>query len=415
MSRPHYVIIGDGIAGATAAGTIREHDEAGDITVVTNEGEPLYNRVRIKDFAKGEVTEGSCQIHDHEWYESRDIDLKLFSTVKTVDDKNDTVITEDGERLEYDKLLIAAGGTPRKYPAPGSQAQGIHSFWTFVDARRIQEEAAEADSAVVIGAGLLGIDLAVIFGAHGANPRYVMRGNRWWREGLNKAGSEIVERELAEQYGVECLFHETPTEFEVTDGNRVHATRTDKGNVYDSDIVGYAIGLTMNMRCVSGSNITRGEGILCNENLQTSVPGIFAAGDICQYYDVLLNRVNMNGSWASAKEQGKVVGYNMTRESEDEFRTFEHVDFYSISHFDFPVMSVGSVLGDEIKEGIVEDDVYYRFIFKNDRLVGSVFVGDAKPLPFVKKAVASREPLTKFKDQMLEPDFDWKQLMMLGQ
>ncbi len=412
MTREHIVVIGDGIAGATAAGHLRKESEEVDITVLTDEGEPLYNRVQIKDYAKASVDEDRVRIHDLGWYEERDIDLRLYSPVKRVDDENSTVITEEGERLEYDKLLIATGGTPRKYPAPNSQADGIHTFWTFKDAREIREAAEEADSGIVIGAGLLGIDLAVIMGAHDVDTKYVMRGNRWWREGLNKEGSEIVERALSDM-GVECTFHETVTAFDVNDDNHVTACTTDAGNHYDADLVGVAIGLNYNMRLLSGSGLTKGEGILCNEYLQTSVPNIFAAGDICQYYDVLLNRVNINGSWASAKTQGKIAATNMLASSEEEMTPFEHVDFYSINHFDFPVMSVGTVLGDQMVEGLPEDDTYYRFIFKGDRLVGAVFVGDAKPLPFVKKAVANRADVSGIKKDLVEPGFDYKELLKL--
>ncbi|MFA5862915.1 MAG: FAD/NAD(P)-binding oxidoreductase, partial [Candidatus Thermoplasmatota archaeon] len=211
-----YVIIGDGIAGATAAETLRANDKESSIIQITNEGEPLYNRVQIKDFAKGQKEEAKCRIHDLKWYEQRNIDLRLFTTVTLVDDKNNTVICEDGTRIEYDHLLLSMGGRPRPYPVPNGQAEGVHTFWTFADARRIRAAAEAADNAVAIGAGLLGIDLAVIFAKHGCKTDYIMRGNRWWREGLNKDASAIVEGYLKD-IGVDCIFGETPTHFSVDD------------------------------------------------------------------------------------------------------------------------------------------------------------------------------------------------------
>jgi NAD(P)H-nitrite reductase large subunit len=409
MTREHHVILGDGIAGATAAGTLREQSDEVEITVLTDEGDPLYNRVQVKEVTKGTKGEDDIRIHDTDWYEKRDIDLRLFTRVKRVDDENDTVITESGERVEYDKLLIAAGGRPRKYPAPNSQADGIHTFWTLQDAREILESERSAGSGAIVGAGLLGMDLAVSFGYQDISSKYVMRGNRWWREGVNKEGSKIVEDALWDM-GVEPTFHESVTAFEVDDRNHVTAVKTDEGNTYESDIVGVAIGLNFNMRFLSGSNLTRGEGLLCNEYLQTSLPDIFAAGDICQYYDVLLNRVNMNGSWASAKAQGEIAARNMLADDEEEMEAFEHVDFYSISHFDFPVMSVGSVLGDQMVEGKPAEDTYYRFIFKGERMVGAVFIGDAEPLPFVKKAVRNKTDVSGMKKDLVEPDFEYAEL-----
>ena len=400
-----FVIIGDGIAGATAAETLRANAPDASITILTNEGEPLYNRVQIKDFAKGQKEEAKCRIHDMKWYEARNIDLQLFTQVTLVDDRHSTVICEDGRRYDYDKLLVATGGVPRPYPVPNGQANGVFTFWTFADARRIREAAQKSEKAVAIGAGLLGIDLAVIFAKHGCDVKYIMRGNRWWREGLNKEGSAIVEGYLKE-IGVECIFGETPTHFTVDEKDHVKSVVTDKSE-YEVQSVGAAIGLNRNLRAVAPSNVKTGEGILANEFLQTSVPNVYAAGDIAQYFDPILNRVNINGSWASGKRQGEVAALNMLKGNTV---PFEHVDVYSIDHFDKPVMSVGNILGDEIIEAVVAEGVYRRVIFKDNRIIGMVFVGDAKPLPFVKKIIASRMDVSKIKQDFLKADYDFKGL-----
>ncbi len=407
-----FVIIGDGIAGATAAETLRAKDPEAEITIITNEGEPLYNRVAIKDFAKGTRPEEKVRIHDLKWYEDRSITLKLFTQVAMVDDASNVVVCEDGTRFDYTKLLIATGGTPRKYPAPNSTADGIHTFWTFADARRIRAHAEAAESGVIVGAGLLGIDLAVIFGKHGVKSKYLMRGNRWWREGLSKEGSEIVERTLKE-LGVDCIFHETVTEFTTDDKGHVIGCVTDKGTKYDAQIAGVAIGLNMSLRHVSSSHIKTGEGILADEFLRTSVDNVWVAGDCAQYFDPLLNRIHIAGSWASAKKQGQTAAMNMIAASRGEKPTpYWHVDFYSIDHFDYPVMSVGNILGDEVLEEKYNENVYRRIIFKEGRLQGCVFVGDAKPLPFAKKVIDLQYDCSALKAEMIKESFDWKGLMV---
>ena len=403
-----FVILGDGIAGATAAENLRSRSPDSTIVVITNEGEPLYNRVTIKDFAKGSIPEEKAKIHDLKWYKDRNIDLRLYTQVRNLDDRANTIVCEDGSRVEYTKCLVATGGVPRRYSAPGANAANILNFWTFVDARRIRAAAEGGDNAVVIGAGLLGIDLAVIFAKHGLEPRYIMRGNRWWREGLNKEGSQIVEG-LLEKMGVVNVFGETVTEFKL-EGDKAVAAVTDKGTTYPMDVAGVAIGLSMNMRYLMASNIKTGEGVLTNEYMQTSVPNVFAAGDITQYFDPILNRININGSWASAKAQGKIAALNMLEPDEKKWTPFEHVDFYSIDHFDVPVMSVGNILGDEISEGIVEEGVYRRMVFKDGRLIGAVMVGDAKPLPFMKKIIGARVVCNGEKQEMLKAAYDFKGL-----
>ncbi len=397
-----YVIIGDGIAGATAADEIRERDPEGEITIITDEPVPLYNRVATKDLAKGDRTAEQIMMHDLDWYTKRDINLRTNTRVTEVRDDEKRVVCHDGSRYSFDKLLIASGGTPRRLPVPNGDADNIHAFWTLKDAEHIKAAAKQADDAVVIGAGLLGIDLAVIFGKHGASTKYLMRGDRWWRQGISKEGSEIVERGLAE-FGVECIFHEEVERFNVRDGQVSEAVGSS-GKVYKADTAGIAIGLHYNAEFLRGSRVKVGEGILTDEYMRTSADDIYAAGDIAQYYDVILDRVNQNGSWASAKEQGTVAGANMV--NPDEKQEFELVDTYSINHFDFFIMSVGSVLGDHKVERRYDESNYRRVIFFRGRPVGAVFVGDVSQAGVIRKIIAKKEDYQGREELLLEEKID---------
>ncbi|MGH2668599.1 MAG: NAD(P)/FAD-dependent oxidoreductase, partial [bacterium] len=265
----NVVIIGDGIAGATAAVAARKRDPDAQITIITDEPEPLYNRVQIKDFAKGQRDEASTFIHDLGSYDKNNLRLRLNTRVVEVRDAENRLVTADGTRYSYDKLLLATGGTPRKLPVDGGRAEGVFTFWTFGDARRILAAAKEADHGVVVGAGLLGIDLAVVFGVHGVDTKYLMRGDRWWRDGLSKAGSAIVERGLA-KIGVECVFGENVERFVTEKGRITHAVATS-GKVYAADIAGVAIGLRYNHDFLKGSRVKVGEGVLTDELMRTSV------------------------------------------------------------------------------------------------------------------------------------------------
>jgi NAD(P)H-nitrite reductase large subunit len=403
--REKVVIIGDGIAGATAAETLREKRPDVDITILSDEGEPLYNRVAIKDFAKGVKVEDKVKIHDLAWYEKHDIDLRLHTPVRNIDDANRVVVTEDRQHFPFDKLLIAAGGKPKPIPIPGNEAENLFAFWTFVDARRIKAAAADADTGVAIGAGLLGIDIAVVFAKNGVQTKYVMRGDRWWREGISKQGSAIVENALKEA-GVDCVFHETPKNFVLDEaGTKATALLTEKGTRFDFDIGGAAVGLNFSTKMLQGTKVKKGEGILTDSFLETSVPGIYAAGDITQYFDIVLDRVNMNGSWASALKQGEVAGLNLAGQKTE----FRFVDVYSVNHFDFMVGSVGSVVGEWDVEGIIAENSYLRLVGKGNRLVGAAVTGKAFALQgHIKKLVFSKADVTQAKEAMVKPGFDWK-------
>jgi NAD(P)H-nitrite reductase large subunit len=126
-----HVIIGDGIAGSSAAETICEADPDASITVLTEEGEALYNRILIKEFAKGKLPEAPISIHDPDWYAERDIGLEMNTHVTSVDTAAKTIHTHSGDTYDYDKLLVATGGTPTQLPVENSDAEGVHHFWTF--------------------------------------------------------------------------------------------------------------------------------------------------------------------------------------------------------------------------------------------------------------------------------------------
>ncbi|HEV8360792.1 MAG TPA: FAD-dependent oxidoreductase, partial [Candidatus Thermoplasmatota archaeon] len=397
--REKIVIIGDGIAGATAAVTIRKLTQEPEITILTDEGEPLYNRVGIKDFAKAVKAEEKVKIHDLQFYDKNGVDLRLHTPVRNIDDTNKVVITEDRQHFPYDKLLIAAGGSPRRLPVPGADAENVHTFWTFVDARKLRAAAEEADTGVAIGAGLLGIDFAAVFAKHGVQTKYVMRGDRWWREGVSKQGSQIVEKALKD-LGVECVFHETPKEFELDEtGARATALVTEKGSKFPMDMAGVAVGLNFHTKLTQGTKIKKGEGILADSYLETSVPGVWTAGDIAQYYDVILERVHMNGSWANAKRQGEVAGLNIAGQKTE----FRFVDIYSVDHFDFMVGSVGSVVAEWEIEGVIAENSYLRLVGKGNRLVGAAVTGKAFVLQgHIKRLVFNKTDVSGVKDQMVQ-------------
>ncbi|MFB6162160.1 MAG: NAD(P)/FAD-dependent oxidoreductase [Halococcoides sp.] len=398
-----YVILGDGIAGSSAAETIREEDPDGSITVVTDEDEPLYNRILIKEFAKGTMPEAPIQIHEESWYTDRDIELRLGTRVTDIDTGARRVETADGDDLDYDRLLVATGGTPTRLPVEGATAEGVHYFWTFDDARRIREAAGDAERSVVVGAGLLGIDLAAICGAQGVAARYLMRGNRWWRYALSEAGAEIVHEGLREK-GVTPVFDSGVERFEV-DAGHVTAAIDSSGSRHPADFVGIAVGLDFNTAFLDETPVECADGIVVDEHMATGTPGIYAAGDITQYHDVILDDRTQNGTWGSAKEQGVVAGRNMV--ADDDPATFRYVPSYSITHFEFPFLSFGHpTIGEEHAERTYEDGVWRRLAFRDGALVGGVLIGDVSQQRALKTVIREERPVADHIDALLAEEID---------
>ena len=399
-----YVIIGDGIAGSSAAETVREADPDAAVTVITEEGEALYNRILIKEFAKGKLPGAPVSIHDPDWYAERDIDLQLNTVVTGVDTDGHVVRTHEGEEYEYDKLLIAAGGTPTQLPVDNSDADGIHHFWTFEDARDIKESASGAEKGVIVGAGLLGIDLAAICGAQGVDAHYLMRGNAWWRYALSEEGAEIIHDALREK-GVRPVFDSGVDHFETDDDGHVTAAVDPNGERFGADFAGVAIGLNFNTEFIRDTDIELDNGIVVDEYMRTNVEDVYAAGDITQFHDVILGERAQNGAWGSAKEQGSIAGQNMAADAEK--AQFEWVSSYSITHFDFPFLSFGHpTLGDRTVDRKYDEGTWRRVTLRDGRVIGGVLIGDLAAQSALKKLARQQVDVTGNEELLLEESID---------
>lgn len=410
-----HVIIGDGIAGSSAAETIREADPAADITVLTDEGEALYNRILIKEFAKGKMPAGPISIHQPEWYDERDIELRLNTMVTRVDTDEQVIHTHGGDAIEYDALLIATGGTPAQLPVDHSDADGIHHFWTFEDARAIQEHAADADTGVIVGAGLLGIDLAAVCGAQEVSAHYLMRGNAWWRYALSEDGAQIMHEAMRER-DVTPVFDSGVDRFEVDADGHVSAVVDPNGEQYETDFVGIAIGLNFNTEFLRGSEIelTDNGAIVTDEQMRTSVENVFAAGDVTYFYDTILGAKAQNGAWGSAKEQGSIAATNMVCDTGGTASeaTFHWVSSYSITHFDFPFLSFGHpTIGDDSVEHKYSDSEWRRVALKDGKVIGGVLIGDLAPQTTLKRLARKGIDVSDRKELLLEETIDMEKFI----
>jgi len=397
-----HVIIGDGIAGSSAAETVREADPEANVTVITEEGEALYNRILIKEFAKSKLPEAPISIHDPSWYEERDIDLVLNTHVTEVDTDAKEVHAHTGETYGYDELLVATGGMPTQLPVENSDAEGVHHFWTFEDARGIKEHAERAETGVVVGAGLLGIDLAAISAAQELDAHYLMRGQAWWRYALSEDGAEIIHDALRER-NVTPVFDSGVDRFETDEDGKVVAAIDPNGERFEADFVGVAIGLNFNTEYLRGSGIETDDSVVTDEYMRTNVEDVYAAGDITQFHDVMLGERAQNGAWGSAKEQGSVAGANMVADWDDPAEGFNWVSSYSITHFDFPFLSFGHpTLGDDEVERKYSESEWRRVALKDGRVIGGVLIGDLAPQSALKRLARQQVDVSRQKDLLLE-------------
>lgn len=385
----NYIIIGDGIAGATAAETIREEKEDADIKVFTDEEKALYNRIMLKNYMKGTLPKQYTQMHDENWYEKKDINLYLETPVEEVDTEEKEVITEENS-YSYDKLLVSTGGSPRELP----QDEGfdnLHYMWTMNDATEIKESAEEAEEAVVIGGGLLGIDLALAYAENDCETHYLIRGENWWNRGLDKEGAEIIHRKMEEK-GVTV---HTETEVNKLKGEKeVEKVISKDGEEFDCDSVAVAIGQTPNSDIIDVEKNDAGM-IKTNGFLETTSEDIYAAGNMVEYQSPVFERRTVNGSWDHSEAMGERAGKNMI----DQEKEFDFVNTYGVGHFDVQFLAIGDWQGEAIDKKYSEDE-YRRLYFDGDRLVGAVMIGHTDSQEELKNTIINKDDI-KNKDKFI--------------
>jgi 3-phenylpropionate/trans-cinnamate dioxygenase ferredoxin reductase subunit len=389
-----YVIVGDGVAGATAAEKIRENEEEASIKVFTDESEPLYNRIMLKSFMKNELpSKKFTRVHDEAWYEKRDIELHLETKISEINTKDNTVISGDGEIYSYDKLLIATGGSPREYPLDDN-FENLHYMWTMKDAEEIKESAEKSESAVVIGGGLLGIDLAVAYAENDCETHYLIRDDRWWHRGISEKGAEIIHRKLEEK-GVNVVTETEASEFVGEDKIENVVTEDEE---FEVDAVAVAIGQTPNSEIVDVEKNEFGM-IRVDETLQASHEDVYAAGNMVEYYSPVLKERTVKGSWDHSEAMGEYAADNMLGND----RPFDFVNTYGVGHFDVQFLAIGDWTGEPIEKKYSEDE-YRRLFFKDNHLTGAVMIGFTKGQEKIKNMIQDKEEVED-REALLEKDF----------
>jgi len=240
------------------------------------------------------------------------------------------------------------------------------------DAQKIREAAEDSTSAVVIGGGLLGIDLAVAFASHDVETHYLIRGDNWWSRGIDKEGAKIIHEKM-EELGINIVTNSEVENIESEDG-KVKKVIDSNGKEYSCDRLAVAIGQTPNSDILDVDKNTPGM-IKTDRFLETSEPDVFAAGNMIEYDSPVFEKRTVNGSWDHSEEMGENAGKNMIGEKTE----FDYVNTYGVGHFKSQFLAIGDWSGEPISRKYDDEENHYRrLFFDGDRLVGAVMIGFTK-------------------------------------
>jgi 3-phenylpropionate/trans-cinnamate dioxygenase ferredoxin reductase subunit len=304
-----FVIVGASLAGAQAAESLRREGFDGRVVLVGEEAERPYERPPLsKDFLRGEAGREKVYVHDESFYADHDIELRTSTRVVAIDPAAGQVRLEDGESLPYDRLLLATGAAPRHLSIPGSDLPGVHLLRTLEDSESLRQAITQANRMVVVGAGWIGSEVAAAARQMDTEVVLIERGNLPLERVL---GPEVgaVYRDLHVDHGVEFL---SGTGVEAFAGARsVEEVCTPDGRRIACDLVVVGVGAAPRVELAKAAGLVIEDGIAVDERLETSVPGVFAAGDVAAAWHPLYGARIRVEHWANALNQGPAAARNM--------------------------------------------------------------------------------------------------------
>ena len=325
------VIVGGGAAGYAAAEMLRRLEFQGSIVMLSNDVDPPIDRPNLsKDYLAGTAEEDWMPLQTASFYKDVNIDLRLATEVASIDTGAHLVRTADGAKIPYDRLLLATGAEPVHLNIPGGSQSNVFALRTMADCRAIIAAAKGARRAVVVGASFIGLEAAASLRARNIEVHVVGLEKRPMERILGAEMGDFI-RALHEEHGV--IFHLENTVTAI-DGDRV---TLKSGDTLQADFVVAGIGVRPRLALAEQSGLTMDRGVLVDEYLQTSVPDIFAAGDIARWPDPHSKASIRVEHWALAERQGQTVARNML----NQHRKFNAVPFFWSQHYDISVRYIG--------------------------------------------------------------------------
>ena len=325
------VIVGGGAAGFAAAEMLRRDGYGGEITMLSDDQAPPVDRPNLsKDYLAGSAPEEWVPLRSDDYYPESKIDLRLSTGVASIDAKENKVVLADGKSLPYDRLLLATGAEPVKLPIPGADQPHVHTLRSLADSRAIIANAKNAKRAIVIGASFIGLEAAAALRARDIEVHVVAPEARPMERILGPDMGDFV-RALHEEHGV--IFHLGDTVAAI-DGRKA---TLKSGGTLEADLVVVGVGVRPRLILAEQAGLKMDRGVSVNQYLETSVSGIFAAGDIARWPDAHSGDSIRVEHWVVAERQGQAAARNMIGLRE----VFDAVPFFWSQHYDVPINYVG--------------------------------------------------------------------------
>jgi len=381
-----YLIVGNGVAGTEAALAIRKNDSLGEITMISESKNLFYYRPKLIDYLAGEVTLDQFTVYKDEFYEEKDIKNILGTRIMEIIPFENIVVTENGTKYGYDKLLIATGADCFIPPIDGVNKRGVFDFRGVEDADNIKEYCKDITDIVVIGGGLLGLETAYSLRRLGKKVTVIEVFDRLLPKQLDKDAALLLRR-LLEEKGLSFVL---PSGVLAIGGeNKAENIVLKSGEKIKANAVIICTGVKGRVELAKEAHIKIDKGIIINDHMQTSMENIYCAGDPAEHDGRLY------GLWPAAREQGRIAGLNMAGIPTEYGGT---VCSSALKVTGIDVYSAGELNAQDAEVLLSKNqNVYRKFLLRNNRPLGAIVVGDPEAVRVASRVFEDRTASEEFK------------------
>ncbi len=401
----NVVIVGCGVAGITAAATLRQKNSETQITMYTDEKTLYYPRPELYRVLSGESQPNEIVAFPDQWYIKRDIKVHLNQRATKIDKTKKELLFEDGSRITYDKLLLANGAHPFVPPIKGIEKAGVFSLRSVENALNIRDYAKKMEKTIVVGGGLLGLEFAASLRKLGLEVEVVEIFSRLLPMQLDDDGASVL-KDRMKALGIN--FELGVKTAEILGQKSVSGIVLDNGKQLSGDFVLFSAGIRSNIELAAESEIKVNRGVIVDQHLETSANDVYAAGDVAEFEGRVF------GIIPAAEEQAKIAAINMISDPKQLYKGTTPSNTLKIVGID--LTSIGLVNPnepgyEEVKKINREDGVYKKLVLKQGTLVGAIILGDVRSAAPIKRLMDQGIDVTKWKDSMLEDNFDYRKIL----
>jgi nitrite reductase (NADH) large subunit len=399
----NVVIVGNGVAGVTAARVIKEKSPKTQVSIYTDENSHYYPRPRLYEVLSGDAKPEDVTMFPEEWYRKKGIQVQLNKKASGINTKQKELLLYDQTQVSYDKLLLANGGHPFIPPINGADKKGVFTLRTVSDAMNIKKFTKNTKKAIIIGGGLIGLEFAASLSKLGQQVTVIELFSWLLPRQLDPDGATILKNRIA-SLGVDIVLGVKTAE--ILGKETASGILLDNGKKVSGDLVLVSAGMRSNIELALEAGVKVNRGVVVDEHLRTSVDNVYAAGDVAEFEE------RVYGIIPAAMEQATNAAANILGENAVYTGT---VPSNTLKIVGIDLTSMGLVNPEEPKyEEIKKIDhkkgVYKKLILDNGKIVGAILLGDKKGVTSLRKLIAQKTDITKYKDLILNDDFDYKKV-----